>query len=225
MCGRFVSLTPAEALQRLFGSTNPLVNLPARYNIAPTQTVAALRFNPASGERSLDLLRWGLIPHWAKDAAIAGKTFNARAETLADKPAFRAALASRRCLIPADAFYEWKAGSQPKQPFAIRRRDHAPFCFAGLWENWRQPDGQWLRTCTIITTAANAALAPLHHRMPVILDAADYPLWLGEQPGTTEQRQALLRPCPPDWLEVYAVGPAVGKVAIDDPSLLEPLAA
>jgi putative SOS response-associated peptidase YedK len=152
-----------------------------------------------------------------KDMAIGAKMFNARAETLKEKPAFRAALAKRRCLIPADAFYEWKAGSTPKQPYAIKLAAGGPFCFAGLWENWKRPDGTWLRSCSIITTGANRAMAALHHRMPVILAPEDYALWLGESDGNSD---ALLRPCPDQWLEIYPVDPKVGKVANDDPSLL-----
>jgi putative SOS response-associated peptidase YedK len=217
MCGRFVSLTPPEAMRKLFGTANPLPNVPPRYNIAPTQDVLAVRRNSETGERSLDLLRWGLIPHWAKDAAIGAKMFNARAETLAQKPAFRTALAKRRCLIPADAFYEWKAGTTPKRPYAIRMADASVFCFAGLWENWKRPDGTWQRSCVVITTDANARMAELHHRMPVIVAPADYALWLGEVEG---DHAKLLRPCPDDWLDIYPVGFGVNKVANDDPSLI-----
>lgn len=224
MCGRYASSTPPERLRRIFRTTNALPNVPARYNLCPTQDVLAVRTHPKTGERSLDLLRWGLIPHWAKDATIGARLINARAENLSDKPAFRDAFGRRRCLIPADAFYEWRDRTRPKQPYAIRRRDGEPMAFAGLWENWRAADGNWLRSCTIVTTAANPLVAPLHDRMPAILEEADYPLWLGEQPAEAERLLGLLRPFPGDRLEMFAVGPAVNDVRRDEAGMLEPLA-
>lgn len=223
MCGRFVSTTPPEAMRRLFGTVSPLPNIPARYNVAPTLPVLAVRRNPATGERSLDLLRWGLIPHWAKDSKAAAQMINARAESLSEKPAFRGALAQRRCLIPVDGFYEWRPGTAPKQPFLITLRAGGPFCFAGLWENWRQPDGEWLRSCTIITTSATPALSFLHHRMPVILDPADHELWLGAGVEDAAQRKALLRPYDGGKLAINAVGSAVNQVRNDGPELIIPL--
>jgi putative SOS response-associated peptidase YedK len=224
MCGRFACLLPPEALRRLFGITSLPPDVGPRYNVAPGQPVLAVRFNPRAGGRSLDLLRWGLVPHWAKDATRAAALINARGETLADKPAFRQAFARRRCIIPADAFYEWRAGSRPKQPFAIRPTADQPFALAGLWENWQQPDGQWLRTCTIVTTTPNATMAALHHRMPVILETPDVPVWLGEVPAGPEDLQALLRPCQDDRMIAIPVGTGVNDVRRDDPSLLDPLA-
>lgn len=231
MCGRFVSTTPAAAMRKIFGTVNPLPDNPARYNIAPTSQVLAVRRNPATGERSLDLLQWGLIPHWAKDVKGAAQMINARAETLREKPAFRGALAQRRCLIPADGFYEWRQGKAPqkapqrppKQPFLITLREGGPFCFAGLWENWRAPGGEWLRSCTIITTTATPALSFLHHRMPVILEPADYALWLGDQAGETAQREALLRPFDGEKLAVTAVSTTVNQVRNEGPDLITPL--
>ena len=162
MCGRFLLKSPLVELQRAFGfAERP--NLEPRFNIAPTQTVPIVRRrDDGGGGRELALVRWGLVPAWAKEPAIGNKMINARAEGIAAKPAFRAAFRQRRCLVPADGFYEWRklAGGR-KQPMLIRRRDRAPFAFAGLWEVWRGPDGP-LETCTIVTTAANALLAPIH---------------------------------------------------------------
>lgn len=224
MCGRFVSTTPPEAMRQLFRTSNPLPNVPPRYNIAPTQEILVVRRHPTTGERSLDLLHWGLIPHWAKDASGAAQMINARAETLRDRPAFRGALAQRRCLIPADGFYEWRPGSKPKQPFLIRLAQGGLFCFAGLWENWLRPDGQWQRSCAIITTDATPALQALHHRMPVILDPADYDLWLGDRPAESAEREALLRPFPGELLSIVPVSSAVNQVRNDGPELIHPLA-
>ncbi|MDR3438842.1 SOS response-associated peptidase [Telmatospirillum sp.] len=223
MCGRYVSMQPPEALRRIFGTTGVFADLSARYNIAPTQAVLAVRFNRDTRERSLDLLRWGLIPHWAKDPSIGVKLINARAETITEKPAFRQAFAKRRCLIPADAFYEWKTGTKPKQPYAISLSDGRPFAFAGLWENWKGPEGIWVRTCTIITTSANALMVPLHDRMPVILDPVDYGMWLGEEEADQEQILALLRPFPADRMKAVPVSRDINDVRLAEPSLLTPL--
>jgi putative SOS response-associated peptidase YedK len=192
MCGRYSLTTPSEAMRRLFGFVNPLANLPPRYNIAPTQAVPVVRLASRaqgaggieSGERELVQVRWGLIPFWAKDASIGAKTINARAEGIAGKPAFRAAFKSRRCLIPADGFYEWLRTGTVKQPFCFEVRDGELFAFAGLWERWRNSAGEWIRSCSILTTTRNAVTSQVHDRMPVILDKADYELWL--DPGFTD---------------------------------------
>jgi len=233
MCGRFLLTAPVEALRRLFGVME-LPNLGARYNIAPTQDVPVVRVKPdstQSGDRELVMLRWGLIPSWAKDATIAASLINARGESVAEKPAFRAAFRQRRCLVPADGFYEWKATSHtgakgkpaPKQPYLIRRRDQMTFAFAGLWEHWRG-DGKTgpLETFTIITTDANADIAAIHHRMPVILDPADYGAWLDTG---NKEAGALLRPAPLGALEAVPISTRVNAVRNDDASLIEPVAA
>ncbi len=193
-----------------------------RANIAPTQEVAAVRLGD-DGARHFVSLRWGLIPSWAKDASFGAKTINARGETLAEKPAFCDAFRHRRCLIAADGFYEWKTEAGAKQPYRIARDDGAPFGFAGLWARWdKAPDGAPLETCSIVTTDANELLRAIHHRMPVILDPADFTAWL--DPGTSPaEAQALLRPCPPDRLVAYRVSRRVNKVANDDLSLIGPL--
>jgi putative SOS response-associated peptidase YedK len=179
-----------------------------------------VRLHPATRARHLDLLRWGLVPHWAKDPKSGRQPINARAETLAGTPMFRDALPRRRCLVPADVFYEWQATEAGKQPYAIARTDGQPMAFAGLWEGWRGADGTVLRTFTIVTTDANPVLRPLHERMPVILEAADWPTWLGETEGDPP---ALLRPSSAD-LRVWQVSKAVNNVRNDSAALLEPVA-
>jgi putative SOS response-associated peptidase YedK len=221
MCGRFLLTAPVEALRRLFG-VEAAFNLAPRYNIAPTQETPVLRLDSGGG-RVLAMLRWGLVPSWAKDPAIGSNLINARADTVAAKPSFRAAFRQRRCLVPADGFYEWKAGAPgtPKQPYLIARADGATFAFAGLWELW-QHEKEKLYTFTIVTTDANAALAPIHHRMPVILDPGDYAAWLDP---ANKDAQALLKPAPEDWMRATPISTRVNAVRNDDASLIEPLEA
>jgi putative SOS response-associated peptidase YedK len=220
MCGRYASFLPAEALAAIFGATGPLPNFPPCWNVAPTQQRPVLRRHPQTGERRLDLLTWGLVPHFTKDLKAARKPINARAETLATSGMFRGALARRRCLVPADAFYEWRAVADGKQPYAIARRDGRPMALAGLWEGWRAPDGEVLRTYTIITTAANATMARLHERMPVILEPPDWPAWLAEEEGGDPG--LLLRPAADDVLRLWPVSRAVNSVRNDGAELLDP---
>lgn len=221
MCGRYSLTTPAEAVRRVFGYTER-PNLMPRTNIAPTQDVAAVRLGDDRARHFVSL-RWGLIPSWAKDATIASKMINARGETVAEKPAFRAAFRARRCLIPADGFYEWKTEGGVKQPYRIARADREPFAFAGLWERWEKaPDGVPVETSTIITTDANETLQAIHHRMPVILASADFAAWL-DPAAKPADLQALLRPFPPQDLVAYRVSRRVNAVANDDLSLIEPL--
>jgi putative SOS response-associated peptidase YedK len=217
MCGRFASQLPAELLARLFATTNPLPNLAPNWNIAPTQTAATIRLHPQTGARHLDALTWGLVPHFTKELKSAKRPINARAETVATSPLFRSAFAARRCLVPADAFYEWQTTVAGKQPFAIARADGAPLVMAGLWEGWRSPDGEVLRSFTLLTTEANAEMARLHHRMPVILESPDWPLWLGEQPGAPA---TLMRPAPNGTLRTWPVSRAVNNVRNNGPELL-----
>jgi putative SOS response-associated peptidase YedK len=167
------------------------------------------------------MARWGLVPYWAEDVKIGNRLINARAETIERTPAFREAYRRRRCLVPADGFFEWRKEGKTRQPLLIRRKDQAPFAFAGLWERWRQPDGQILRSCSIVTCPANALVAAVHDRMPVILDPGDFERWL--DPEATDGR-TLLHPCPDDWLEAYEVSPRVNSPANDDPECITPLA-
>jgi putative SOS response-associated peptidase YedK len=178
-----------------------------------------VRLHPETRARHLDLLRWGLVPHWAKDPKSVRQPINARAETLATAPMFRDALTRRRCLVPADVFYEWQATDDGKLPFAIARTDGQPMVFAGLWEGWRGADGTVMRTFTIITTNANPVLRSLHERMPVILEPAAWPTWLGEVDGDPPD---LLRPSAAE-LRVWRVGKAVNNVRNDSSELLEPV--
>jgi putative SOS response-associated peptidase YedK len=223
MCGRFLNRAPASETARIFGTKNPLLNWPAHYNIAPTQDVLAVRFNCETRERSLDVLRWGLIPFWAKDAKLGYSLINARAEGIDTKPSFRDAFKSRRCIIPADGFYEWKKlDAKTKQPYAIVPTGDEPFAFAGLWERWKDPtSGEIVRSCSIVTGEPNELVAPIHNRMPVILDRATWPMWLGETAGERGGLLELLKPCPADRMRTYAIGPRVGNVKNDDPSLIE----
>lgn len=220
MCGRYTLSVPAETIAEHFG-LEAVPDLAPRFNIAPTQAAPVVRWSPAAEAPALAFLRWGLVPAWAKDAAGAGRLINARAETAADKPSFRAALRRRRCLVPADGFYEWRAEGGAKQPYHIARPDHAPFAFAGLWERWSR-GAEPLETFTILTTDANAALRPLHDRMPVILDPADYDLWLDPLATDPSLVEPLLRSLPDDALTFVAVGRAVNTVGHDDPSLIVP---
>jgi putative SOS response-associated peptidase YedK len=221
MCGRFAnSKTPAE-IQRLFRTTNPTPNFQPSWNIAPSQAVPVIRLNPESGQRSMDLLSWGLVPHWVKDLKAERKPINARAETVMTSPMCRGAYAARRCLVPADAFYEWRQAGpgQVKQPFAIARQDGQPLVFAGLWEGWRSPgDLKVIRSFAVITTSANADIAPVHDRMPVILEETSWPTWLGEVSGDPV---GLMRPAADGTLELWKVGTAVNSPRNNNASLLE----
>ncbi len=220
MCGRYASFIPADRLHRLFRTVNPTPNLQPTWNMAPTRDAPVVRLHPETRQRHLDLLRWGLVPHWARDPKATRQPINARAETLATSPMFRDALARRRCLVPADAFYEWQATEDGKLPWAIARADGAPLVFAGLWEGFRSADGTVLRTFTIVTTQANDALRPLHERMPVVLEEAAWPLWLGETEG---QAADLLRPSGAEF-RLWRVGTAVNNVRNDRAELLQPVA-
>jgi putative SOS response-associated peptidase YedK len=227
MCGRFIiSKFPAD-VARWFGTTGPLPNSRPRYNAAPTQDIAVVRFNPETKERTLDTLRWGLVPYWAKDVKIGYTTINAKAETVAEKPAFREAFKSRRCLIPADGFYEWqKLDAKTKQPYAIVMKDRSLFGFAGLWERWKdKASGEVVRSFTFITTTPNEVCAPIHDRMPVIVDPANYGKWLGEEPTDPVRLLSLLKPFPAEQMEAYPVSTAVGNAKNDEPGLLVRVAA
>jgi putative SOS response-associated peptidase YedK len=225
MCGRYLLKSSINELRSLF-EFEQRPNLRPRYNIAPSQEVAIVRRPAAdSAERELAFVRWGLIPSWAEDPNVGYKMINARAETVDRLPSFRDAYRKRRCLIPADGFFEWQASGTrdkkaPKQPYLIRRRDQKAFAFAGLFERWRAPAaGHAIESCTIVTTAANQKLASIHHRMPVILDQRDYATWLDPKADGLE----VLRPCPEDWLETLMISDRVNKPAHDDPGVLEPI--
>jgi putative SOS response-associated peptidase YedK len=219
MCGRFALKTPPRTIQEHF-QLPETVDLSPRYNIAPSQEIAAVRLLPEKGIRQLDMLHWGLIPHWARDMKIGYRMINARAETLAQKPSFRAAFKKRRCLIIADGFYEWKHAGKAKQPFYVHLKNGAVFAFAGLWESWHSPDGSTLESCTIITTSANELISEIHDRMPVILPPSQYGSWL--QVSTPEQSlQQLFAPYPAEAMEAYRVSAEVNSPRNDTPACIK----
>jgi len=237
MCGRFLNSLPPAETARLFRTRNVAPNYPPRFNIAPTDPVLAVRFNAKTGERSLDALRWGLVPYGAKDMSMSARLINARSETLASTPVFRDAFQRRRCLIPASGFYEWRKDGKLRVPYAIVPTDAPLFAFAGLWENWRDPstraqgeaaqgaDAPWVRSCTIVTGEPNETLAPIHQRMPVILPEEAWAPWLGETPASVAELGQLLKPYPAERMRVYPVSARVNSVKNDDASLPEPLMA
>jgi putative SOS response-associated peptidase YedK len=223
MCGRFDQSSTSERYARLFGLEDmQRGNLAPRYNVAPTQSAWACILGP-SGEHDLTILRWGLVPHWSKGPDSRYSMINARAETVHQKPAYREAFRLRRCLIPADGFYEWKPGNG-KQPYFIHRRDGQPMAFAGLWERWRSPEGgEVLNSCAIIVTDANELMQPIHDRMPVILDPADFGRWLDTSPERAQDLLSLLRPASAEDLEVYPVSRAVNSPKNEGKELIKRL--
>ncbi|PSN14172.1 hypothetical protein C7293_12875 [filamentous cyanobacterium CCT1] len=225
MCGRFSLNQTGEELAVAF-HLKDVPPVAPRYNIAPTQPVATVVATAEHPEPHFHLLQWGLIPSWAKDPAIGSRMINARAETVAEKPSFRAAFKRRRCLVLADGFYEWQrqGKGQPKQPHYIFLRDHQPFAFAGLWEHWHDPvGGGELQTCTLLTTAPNELMEPLHNRMPVILPPEDYAAWLDPSYYQPQTLQAMLRPYESEAMERYPVSKVVNKPQHDTPNCIEPL--
>ncbi|MGE0714582.1 MAG: SOS response-associated peptidase [Alphaproteobacteria bacterium] len=231
MCGRYVHTSNVEALARLFGLSGPLPNTAPHWNATPGTNLPVVRLTPETGERRLDALHWGLVPSWAKDRKIAWKLINARAETVATTSAFRQAFARRRCLVPADAFYEWERRGRERLPWAFAMADRAPFAFAGLWEGWRRPDsdasgaaGEWLRSFTIVTTAANPLVGRVHDRMPVILPPDAWDAWLGAAEAPADRLAAWLRPFPEAAMTAWPVSTRLNDGKIDDdPSLLDPV--
>ena len=220
MCGRYAAILPAASIAALFQTEGPTPNWAGTWNMAPTRDAPVIRVHPETAKRRLDLVRWGLVPHWTKDLKTTRQPINARGETIAATPMFRDAFARRRCLIPADAFYEWETTPNGKLPWAIARADAGCLAFAGLWEGWRGPDGTVIRSFTIVTTAANATLRALHERMPVVLEEPDWPLWLGETSGDP---QSLIRPSDAGF-QVWRVGQEVNNARNDGPNLLVPIA-
>lgn len=222
MCGRYSQTQTGEAIAIAFGLPHR-PDLAPRYNVAPGQNIAVIGRANAQSPRQLKSLRWGLIPRWAKDHRVGYKLINARSETAATKPSFREALAKRRCLIPADGFYEWQKTTEGKQPFYFHRVDQAPFAFAGLWERWRSPEGEVVTSCTVLTTAANALLKPIHERMPVILPTDAYEPWLDPNLTDARQLQRWMQPDDPESMRCYAVSPRINKPSHDGPDCLTPL--
>jgi putative SOS response-associated peptidase YedK len=221
MCGRFAQNTPPDELRRRFKTANPLVNHDPSWNVAPTEPALVVRWNRETNERSLDKLRWGLVPMGAPDLSFAAKQINARAETLTDRPAYREAYIKRRCLIPVTAFYEWrKLDPEIKQPYAIAGMGDAPLVLGGLWERWRDKATREItRSFAIVTVPANDQLKPLHERMPLILQEPDWSVWLGE---TNQNAAPLLKTYSGD-LRMWPVSTRVNAVANDDEDLLAPM--
>jgi len=223
MCGRFTLTVDADSIQTYFPWLEHVpVQIAPRYNIAPTQPIAAV---PNDGRNAVDHFVWGLIPFWAKDPSIGSKMINARSETLAEKNSFKNPYKRRRCLILADGFYEWTKveGQKSKQPYLIQLEDKSVFAFAGLWEEWNSPEGSQLRSATIITTEPNSMVAKLHNRMPVILHPDDYELWLSTEEQSPDALQHLLTAYPAEEMVAFPVSTAVNSPGNDSPELIQPL--
>jgi len=218
MCGRFVIELSPELVARFFGLAGT-PDLPPRYNVAPTQPVPVIR-EASDGSRRLSMMRWGLVPSWAKD--IGDGLINARCETVNEKPSFRQTFRRRRCIIPASGFYEWQKVEKLKVPYYIHMVDSSPMPFAGIWEAWCSPDGQVMESCAILTTSANAKIAPIHDRMPVILHPSAFGLWLDRQVHEAERLAPLFAPCPADQLVSYPVSPLVNSPANDTTACIKP---
>lgn len=224
MCGRYVLYGPGEALIEGF-SLSELPPFEPRYNIAPASTVLVVLTEEGAAGPVARAMRWGLVPHWARDPSIGARLVNARCETLAEKPAFRQAFRRRRCLLPANGFYEWQASRDGargrRQPFYAHRRDGALLAMAGLYELWRGPQGA-IASCCIVTTAANATMAAIHDRMPVLLDGAARSAWMDPAAREPQELAPLLRACPDDWLALQPVAPAVGDARHEGAELIRP---
>ena len=220
MCGRFTLSQPINAIASAFNIAQ-IPPLEPRYNIAPTQLISSILSAPG-GEKQLQMLRWGLIPSWAKDAKISAKLINARAETVSEKPSFKAAFKRRRCLIVADGFYEWQRQEKKKQPYYFRLQNAQLFAFAGLWEQWKSPDEDIINSCTILTTEANDLLRPIHDRIPVILESKNYELWLDSE-AQQPQLQQLLRPYQADLMTSCTVSTKVNNPKNNTPECINSL--
>ncbi len=223
MCGRYTQRATPEAVAKQFKLKKPPPLFIPNYNVAPSEQVLAIRREAESGEREGVLLRWGLIPWWAKDTKIGNHCINAKAETVHEKPAFRSAFKKRRCLIVADGFYEWKMLAGRKQPMWIGRKDNAPFAFAGLWEYWKAESAEAIESCTIITTEPTSLMSEIHNRMPVILPASAYDSWLDPASPDTALRELLAAPVQEE-LYSYPVSKMVNSPKNNRPELLEPIA-
>jgi putative SOS response-associated peptidase YedK len=223
MCGRYVLRASLDELLAYFaldpGASGVPADYPPRYNIPPGTDIPVVRHSP-EGKRVLHLLRWGLVPHWAKDAAGGARLNNARGESVAAKPSFRDAFRRRRCLIPASGFYEWQATGKARQPYYFSAADGTPLALGGLWESWRAPDGDILRTACVITSGPNAVMAPVHERMPVIVPRERWQDWLA---GPGEAVADLVAPCPDGLLRAWPVDRRVSRATEDDAELIAPL--
>src|SRR5580704_3777482 len=224
MCGRYKLSRRKQVVEGYFDCGSDEPDWTPRFNIAPTQPVAVIRQNPKEPVRQLSLMRWGLIPLWSKDSSGAASMINARSETAATKPAFRDALKSRRCLIPADGFYEWSRTARTKQPYCFQVNESELFAFAGLWDRWKDPSGQWVKSCSILTTTPNAVTSAVHDRMPVILDPDAYDVWLDPGMRNAAAASELLKPYDARLMRCYPVSTRINRVANDDQGCSLPMA-
>jgi putative SOS response-associated peptidase YedK len=223
MCGRYRLSRRKQLVEEYFDAASDEPEWAPRYNVAPTQPIPIIRQNPKEPRRELSLVRWGLIPSWSMDMSGAAILINARSETAATKPAFRDPLASRRCLVPADGFYEWQRTGKVKQPYCFEVNDGELFAFAGLWDRWKDLSGQWIKSCSIVTTTPNAVTSPVHDRMPVILDPADFDLWLDPGMTNVELASEILKPYDARMMRCYPVSSRVNHVANDDAECSAPV--
>jgi putative SOS response-associated peptidase YedK len=223
MCGRYRLSRRKQIIEEHFDGISGEEDWIPRYNIAPTQPVPIIRQHPREPRRELSLVRWGLIPSWAKDMSGSAQMINARSETAAAKPAFRDALASRRCLVPADGFYEWRRAGKAKQPYCFEVKDGELFAFAGVWERWKDPSGQWIKSCSILTTTPNAVTSSVHDRMPVILDPSNYDLWLDPGMRNVDALSEMLKPYDARNMRSYPVSNRVNYVANDEETCSTPV--
>jgi putative SOS response-associated peptidase YedK len=219
MCGRYLITSTPEAMRQLFAYLEQ-PNFPPRYNVAPTQPIPIVRLH--EGRRQFALVRWGLIPAWVKDPKTFSLVLQARSDSVLDKPSFKNAMKYRRCLIPADGFYEWNEDTTPRRPYVVRPKHGGPVAFAGLWESWMGPNGEELETAVVITTEANKTLHPIHYRMPAVIPPEAFDSWLDCRKVDAEMAATLLVPAPEDLFEAYEISPAVNRVANDYPDLLKP---
>jgi putative SOS response-associated peptidase YedK len=223
MCGRYRLSRRKQLIEEYFDAADWQEDWTPRFNIAPTQSVPVIRQHPKEPVRQISTMRWGLVPSWAKDASGAAKMINARSETAHTLPAYREAMKLRRCLVPADGFYEWKRGGGTKQPYCFEMNDGELFAFPGLWERWRDPSGQWMKSCSILTTTPNAVTSAIHDRMPVILDPDSYDLWLDPGMQNVADISELLKPCDPQFMRCYPVSSRVNYVVNDDVECSQPV--
>jgi putative SOS response-associated peptidase YedK len=223
MCGRYRLSRRKQIIEEYFDTSPWDDDWSLRFNIAPTQPVPVIRRRPKEPVRQISAMRWGLIPNWARDASIAGGTINAKSETAATKPAFRDPLRFRRCLIPADGFYEWARKGASKQPFCFAVKDGEPFAFAGLWDGWKDSNGQWVKTCSILTTTPNALTSAVHDRMPVILAPDSYDLWLDPGMQNVAAISELLKPYDAKLMRSYPISSRINHVANDDEECSRPV--
>jgi putative SOS response-associated peptidase YedK len=223
MCGRYRLSRRKQIIEEYFETAPWDDDWDPRFNIAPTQPVPVVRLHPKESVRQISMMKWGLIPHWAKDPSIATSTINAKSETAATKPAFRDPFRLRRCLVPADGFYEWKKTGTSKQPFCFEVAEEELFAFAGLWDGWKNPEGQWIKTCSILTTTPNAVTSAVHDRMPVILDPGSYDLWLDPGIQNVAVVSELLKPYDARSMRCYPVSTRINHVANDDGECSRPV--